>query len=169
MVTLLHYQILIHLMWPPPFQTIPFLIAFALIFSANVIWTVIPGKQSLSSDPWDTHAESELGSLPIYIFSPPLIHITGNCFLKYCIWYKGVTQRLGMNSWCLSKRCIVWSTGYHYLWFNLLCLSPNMILPMACTRHRSLSAAARAKFRFGIADSPSLEPCPRYMMEWKPS
>lgn len=137
-------------------------------------------KCHLASDSWETVSliwpmghpcivgtwvASNLHSAP----PPPPIHITSNCFLKYCIWYKGVTQRLGMNSWCLSKRCIGWSTGYHYLWFNQLCLSPNMILPMACTRHRSLSASTRAKFRFGIADSPSLELCPRYMMEWKPS
>lgn len=68
-------------MWPPPIQTIPFLIAFASTFSANVIWPVIPGKQSLSSDPGDTLAQSELGLLPINIFFP-LIHITSNCFFE---------------------------------------------------------------------------------------
>lgn len=121
---------------------------------------MIPGKQSLSSYPWDSDAESELGLLPIYILShsPQLIHITKQLgFFKCCIWYKGVTQRLGTKCWCLSKRCTVWSTGYHCLWFYQLCLSPNMSLSIACTRHRSLSASTRAKFRFGIADCPSLE------------
>lgn len=58
-------------MWPAPIQTNSFLIAFPSTFSADVIWPVIPGEKTLSSDPWDTHAQPELGSLPIYIFFLP--------------------------------------------------------------------------------------------------